>query len=230
MQTLSPRPRPREKVLAMIEETGVIPVVRVAGPEQAFCAVEASMRAGISVAEITLTTPKALDIIAQLAERYKDELLVGAGTVLDPESCRAAILAGAEFIVSPSVNPRMIEMARRYGKICMPGALTPTEVLTAWEAGADLVKVFPCGLVGGPRYIRQLRGPFPQIRFVPSQGVEVENVAEFIAAGAVAVGVGEEIFDPAAVQQGDLDRVSANARRYVEAIRSARAQSSAKRA
>lgn len=224
LQTMSSPPHTRERVLGIIEEVGVIPVVRVAGPEQAFWAVEAIVRAGIPIAEVTLTTPKALDIIAKLIERYGDTLLVGAGTVLDAETCRSAILAGAEFIVSPCADLRMIEMAHRYSKVCVPGALTPSEVLAAWQAGADLLKIFPCGLAGGPEYIRQLKGPFPQIRVVPSQGVTPENMAEFVAAGIFAVGVGGEVFEPTALKLGDMGLVSSNARRYAEAIRSARAQ------
>jgi 2-dehydro-3-deoxyphosphogluconate aldolase/(4S)-4-hydroxy-2-oxoglutarate aldolase len=177
----------------LIREVAVIPVVRVTTREQAICAVEGIIEAGIPVVEITLTVPGAIRIIEDLATKYGTKLLIGAGTVLDAETCRTAILAGAEFIVSPVFDVRVVESARRYGKICMPGALTPTEALVAWEAGADLVKIFPCGSVGGPAYIRALKGPFPQIDFVVTGSVNRENVGQFLAAGVTAVGVGEII-------------------------------------
>jgi 2-dehydro-3-deoxyphosphogluconate aldolase/(4S)-4-hydroxy-2-oxoglutarate aldolase len=151
-------------------------------------------------------------------------LLVGAGTVLDAETCRLAVLAGAEFVVSPVFDARVLEMARTYGKICMPGALTPTEALIAWQAGADLVKIFPCNAVGGPSYIRALKGPFPQMEIVVTGGVNLENVGQFLAAGVAAVGVGEIIFAREAIQAGDIGAITANARRFVEALRSARSK------
>jgi 2-dehydro-3-deoxyphosphogluconate aldolase/(4S)-4-hydroxy-2-oxoglutarate aldolase len=208
----------------LIREVAVIPVVRVSTREQAICAVEGIIEAGIPVVEITLTVPGAIRIIEDLATKYGPKLLIGAGTVLDAETCRTAILAGAEFIVSPVFSVRVVESARRYGKICMPGALTPTEALVAWEAGADLVKIFPCGSVGGPAYIRALRGPFPQIQFVVTGSVNRENVGQFLAAGVTAVGVGEIILERAAIQAGDVAAITANGRRFLDAIRSARSK------
>jgi 2-dehydro-3-deoxyphosphogluconate aldolase / (4S)-4-hydroxy-2-oxoglutarate aldolase len=208
----------------LIREVAVIPVVRVSSREQAICAVEGIIEAGIPVVEITLTVPGAIQIIEDLATKYGQKLLVGAGTVLDAETCRLAILAGAEFIVSPVFDIRMLEVARTYGKICMPGALTPTEALVAWQGGADLVKIFPCNSVGGPSYIRSLKGPFPQIEVVVTGGVNLENVAQFLAAGVAAVGVGEIILERAAIQAGNVAAITANARRFVDAIRSARSQ------
>jgi 2-dehydro-3-deoxyphosphogluconate aldolase / (4S)-4-hydroxy-2-oxoglutarate aldolase len=202
----------------------VIPVVRVSSREQAICAVEGIIEAGIPVVEITLTVPGAIKIIEDLATKYGTKLLIGAGTVLDAETCRTAILAGAEFIVSPVFHAGVVESARRYGKICMPGALTPTEALVAWEAGADLVKIFPCGSVGGPAYIRALKGPFPQIEFVVTGSVNRENVGQFLAAGVTAVGVGEIILERAAIQAGDVAAITANGRRFLDAIRSARSK------
>jgi 2-dehydro-3-deoxyphosphogluconate aldolase/(4S)-4-hydroxy-2-oxoglutarate aldolase len=199
-------------------------VVRVSTREQAICAVDGIVAAGITVVEITLTVPGAIQIVEELASKYGQELLVGAGTVLDAETCRLAVLAGAEFIVSPAFDARVLEVARRYGKICIPGALTPTEALVAWQAGADLVKIFPCNSVGGPSYIRSLKGPFPQIEVVVTGGVNLENVAQYLAAGVAAVGVGEIILERAAIQAGNVAAITANARRFVDAIRSARSK------
>lgn len=155
---------PKEKALALIHEVGVVPIVRAPSAEEAFQAVEAIVAGGIGIVEITMTVPNALRVMERVAERYGDKVLLGAGTILDPETCRAALLAGAEFIVTPSLDVRVIEVARRYSKPCLPGALTPTEVVTAWQAGADLVKIFPCGPVGGPKYIKALKLPLPSHR------------------------------------------------------------------
>jgi len=217
-------PWSKEKALALIREVAVIPVIRVSTREQAICAVEGILDAGIMTVEITLTVPGAIQIIEDLAKKYGQNLLVGAGTVLDAETCRLAVLAGAEFVVSPVFDVRVLEMARTYGKICMPGALTPTEALIAWQAGADLVKIFPCNSVGGPSYIRALRGPFPQMEIVVTGGVNLENVGQFLAAGVAAVGVGEIIFTREAIQAGDIGAITANARRFLEALRSARSK------
>ena len=166
--------------------------------------------------------PNAIRVMERVVERYGDKVLLGAGTILDPETCRSALLAGAEFIVTPSLDVGVIEVARRYSKPCFPGALTPTEVVKAWQAGADLVKIFPCGPVGGPRYIKALKGPFPQIDFVPTGGVNLETTPEFIKAGAAAVAVGGELVDLKALREGNLDVITSNARRFLEAVRTAR--------
>lgn len=213
----------KEKALALIREVGLVPIVRAPSPEDAFRAAEAIIEGGIAIAEITLTVPHALRVMEQVAERFGDKVLLGAGTILDPESCRAALLAGAEFIVTPSLDIRVIEVARRYSKLCIPGALTPTEVVTAWQAGADMVKIFPCGPVGGPSYIRALKGPFPHIEFVPTGGVTLETTPEFIKAGAAAVAVGGELVNVKVLQEGKLDVITATARKFVEAVREARA-------
>jgi 2-dehydro-3-deoxyphosphogluconate aldolase/(4S)-4-hydroxy-2-oxoglutarate aldolase len=202
----------------------VIPVVRVSTREQAICAVDGIIAAGITTVEITLTVPGAIQIIEDLAKKYGEKLLVGAGTVLDTETCRLAILAGAEFIVSPAFDAGVVEVARTYGKISMPGALTPSEALVAWKAGADLVKIFPCNSVGGPSYIRALKGPFPQMEVVVTGGVNLENVGQYLAAGVAAVGVGEIILERAAIQAGNVDAITANARRFVDAIKTARSK------
>jgi 2-dehydro-3-deoxyphosphogluconate aldolase/(4S)-4-hydroxy-2-oxoglutarate aldolase len=213
----------KEKSLALIREVGLVPIVRAPSPDDALRAVEAIIAGNIGIAEITLTVPNALRVMEKVVEKFRDRVLLGAGTILDSESCRAALLAGAEFIVTPALNLRVIEVARRYSKPCIPGALTPTEILAAWQAGADMVKVFPCGPVGGPKYIKALKGPFPQIEFVPTGGVNLETTPEFIKAGAAAVAVGGELVDPEALRSGKLGVISANARKYVEAVRAARA-------
>ena len=213
----------RERSLALIREVGLVPIVRAPSPEDAFRAAEAIVSGGIGIAEITMTVPNAIRVMERVAERYGDKVLLGAGTILDPESCRAALLAGAEFIVTPSLDVRVIEMARRYSKPCFPGALTPTEVLTAWQAGADMVKIFPAGPVGGPKYIKALKGPFPQIDFVPTGGVNLETTPEFIKAGAAAVAVGGELVDVKALREGKVDVITSNARRFMDAVRAARA-------
>ena len=215
-------PWTKEKSLTLIREVGLIPIVRAGSPEDAFRAAEAIVSGGIGIAEITMTVPNALRVMERVAERYGEKVLLGAGTILDPESCRGALLAGAEFIVTPSLDVRVIELARRYTKPCIPGALTPTEVLTAWQAGADLVKIFPCGPVGGPKYIKALKGPFPQIDFVPTGGVNLETTPEFIKAGAAAVAAGGELVDAKALREGNLEVITSNARKFVEAVRSAR--------
>jgi len=202
----------------------VIPVVRVSTREQAICAVDGIISAGITVVEITLTVPGAIQIVQDLTAKYGQKLLVGAGTVLDAETCRLAVLAGAEFIVSPAFDARVLEVARTYGKICMPGALTPTEALVAWQAGADLVKIFPCNSVGGPSYIRSLKGPFPQMQVVVTGGVNLENVGQYLAAGVAAVGVGEIILEREAIEAANVGQITVNARRFVDAIKAARSK------
>jgi 2-dehydro-3-deoxyphosphogluconate aldolase/(4S)-4-hydroxy-2-oxoglutarate aldolase len=199
-----------------------VPVVRVASPEEAFCAVEGIIGAGIATVEITMTIPNALRIMENVSNRYGNKILLGAGTILDAATCRAALLAGAEFIVSPTFDLRVVEMTRRYSKISIPGTLTPTEVVTAWEAGADLVKIFHCGLAGGPKYIRALKGPFPQIEYLPTGSINLDIAPEYIRAGATAVGVGEGILDAEAMRTGNIELIAANGRKYVEAVQAAK--------
>lgn len=216
-------PWSKDRALSLIRGVGLIPIVRTPSPEAALRAVEAIIEGGVSVAEITITVPNALRAIEHAVEQFGDKVLLGAGTILDPESCRAALLAGAEFIVTPSLDRRVIEVAHRYSKACIPGALTPTEILSAWQAGADLVKIFPCGPVGGPKYLKALRAPFPHIDFVPTGGVNLENTPEFIQAGAAAVAVGGELVDLKALREGKLEVIVERARQYLQAIQSARA-------
>ena len=213
----------REKAVALIREVGLVPIVRAPSPEDGFRAAEAIIAGGIGIAEITMTVPNAIHVVERLADRYGDKVLLGAGTILDTETCRAALLAGAQFIVTPALDTRVIEMARRYSKPCIPGALTPTEVLTAWQAGADWVKIFPCGPVGGPSYIKALKGPFPQIEFVPTGGVNLETTPEFIKAGAIAVAVGGELVNLKALKEGRFEVITETARKFLEAVRIGRA-------
>lgn len=213
----------KEKVLARIREVGLIPIVRTGSAEEALRAAEAIIAGGIGIAEITMTVPNALRVMESVAERFGDKVLLGAGTVLDAKTCRAAISAGAHFIVTPSVEMPVIKTAREKSKACIPGGLTPTEIVAAWRAGADLVKVFPCGPVGGPQYIRALRGPLPDIPLVPTGGVNLETTPEFIKAGAAAVAVGGELVDRQALKAGNLDLITSNALRFLEAVRAGRA-------
>jgi 2-dehydro-3-deoxyphosphogluconate aldolase/(4S)-4-hydroxy-2-oxoglutarate aldolase len=212
----------RPEAIQQIVETGVIPVVRAASADEAMRAIDAIKEGGISVLEITMTVPGAVRVIEEVAARYGSEALVGAGTVLDPETARACILAGAEFIVSPALNPETIALCRRYGKVVMPGALTPTEVLAAWQAGADFVKVFPCDSLGGAKYIKSLKAPLPQIQIVPTGGVTLQTAADFIKAGATALGVGTDLVDVKALRAGQGRVIVERARRFMEIVKEAR--------
>ncbi len=212
----------KSETIKRIRETGVIPVVRAASADEAIQVVEAIKAGGVSVLEITMTVPGAVEVIAQLVNRFGDEATVGAGTVLDPEAAGACIEAGAKFIVSPAVNLETIALCRQRDVPVMPGALTPTEVVSAWNAGADFVKVFPCGAVGGASYIKSLKAPLPQIELVPTGGVTLATAPSFIQAGAAAIGVGADLVDVKAIRAGQPEKVTAAARAYVEAVRSAR--------
>jgi 2-dehydro-3-deoxyphosphogluconate aldolase / (4S)-4-hydroxy-2-oxoglutarate aldolase len=213
----------QKEIISRITEAGLVPIVRTSSAESAILAVEAIARGGVAIAEITMTVPGALRALEKLADRFGGKVLLGAGTVLDPETARACMLAGAEFFVTPSLRTSTIEMAKRYSKVIFPGALTPTEVLAAWEAGADAVKVFPCGNVGGAKYIKALKGPFPQIEMVPTGGVNLETAGDFLKAGACAVAVGSELVDGKTVAEGRFEVIEERARQYVAAIAAARA-------
>jgi 2-dehydro-3-deoxyphosphogluconate aldolase/(4S)-4-hydroxy-2-oxoglutarate aldolase len=214
----------RERALALIREVGLVPIVRTPSAEDALRAAEALIEGDVRIAEITMTVPGAIRVLEQVAAKSGEKVLLGAGTILDPETCRAAILAGAEFIVTPALDVKVIELARRYSKACFPGALTPTEVLAAWQAGADMVKIFPCGPAGGPSYIKALKGPFPHIEMVPTGGVNLETAPQLIKAGASAVAVGSELINLQLLRAGKTEEIVASARKYVEAVRAARAE------
>src|SRR5258706_14793127 len=212
----------KSEVLNRIRDTGLIPVVRAESADLAMRVVEAIHAGGVDVLEVTMTVPGAIDVIAKLASTFGNECIVGAGTVLDPETARKCIDAGAQFIVSPALILETIAGCRELDVAIMPGALTPTEVVTAWKAGADMVKVFPCGAMGGASYIKSLKAPLPQIELVPTGGVTLATAATLIQAGAAAIGVGADLVDVKAIRAGHPERVTAAARAYVEAVRSAR--------
>ena len=217
----------KSEVIQRIRDIGVIPVVRASSAAEAIQVVEAIKAGGVSILEITMTVPGAVSVIEQLVKRFGDETVVGAGTVLDPEVASACISVGAQFIVSPALNLETIKCCGDQDIPVMPGALTPTEVVTAWNAGADFVKVFPCGAVGGASYIKSLKAPLPQIELVPTGGVSLKTAASFIEAGAAAIGVGADLVSVKAIRDGEPEKVTEAARAYVEAVRSARAHGSA---
>ena len=212
----------KSAVIQAIRDIGIIPVVRAQSADEAMKAIDAIREGGISILEITMTVPGAVGVIEEVSKRYGDEALVGAGTVLDGETARACILAGARFVVSPSLNLETIEVCRRYGIAVMPGALTPTEVVQAWSAGADFVKVFPAGAVGGASYIKSLKAPLPQIELVPTGGVSLKTAADFIKAGASALGVGADLVDVKAIREEQQNLITERAREFVRIVREAR--------
>ena len=211
----------KEQQLQYMLDSGVVAVVRLDSADQLLQTASAIRAGGVTVIEFTMTTPFALDMIHEAAKTMPKDVLLGAGTVLDPETCRAVILAGAQFIVSPTLNPKVIEMCQRYSKIVVPGALTPTEILTAWECGADIVKVFPASL-GGPGYFKDILAPLPQIRLIPTGGVDLNTTGPFIKAGACAVAVGGNLVDRKAVAEGRFDVITETARKFIEAVKVAR--------
>ena len=212
----------KDEVRRRITEIGIIPVVRASNSEQALLGAEAVRAGGIPIVEVTMTVPGAIEVIARLAPIVGDSVLIGAGTVLDADAALKCVAAGAQFIVSPGFDRETMEAVRSEGKIMMAGALTPTEITAAWKGGADFIKIFPCGSVGGSKYIRALRGPFPQIPFVPTGGVNLETAADFIRAGAAALGIGSELVQAEALKSGNAEPIVENARKFVEAVKKAR--------
>ena len=207
------------EIMNRLRHLAVVPIIRTSSEDSALAMVAAIVKGGINCVEITMTVPNALRAIEKVADEYGDKVLLGAGTVLDPETARACLLAGAQFFVTPSLNLKTIELARRYSRPIFPGALTPTEILTAWEAGADGVKVFPCSALGGAKYIKALKAPFPQIELIPTGGVNLDTVAEFLHAGSTAVGVGSELVDAKA----HPDLVTTRARQFLDIVAKVRA-------
>jgi 2-dehydro-3-deoxyphosphogluconate aldolase / (4S)-4-hydroxy-2-oxoglutarate aldolase len=214
----------RQQVCARIEQVGLVPVVRLPSAALALQAAEALLAGGISIFEITMTVPDALGVIRALCARFGDRGVVGAGTVLSAADARACIDAGAAFIVSPGLDLATIEAAHAGGVAVMPGALTPTEVITAWKGGADMVKIFPCSAVGGAKYLRALKGPLPDVKMLPTGGVSAATAEEYVLAGASALGVGGELVDAALLRAGQDAVVSERARALIEVVRSARAK------
>src|SRR5450631_3112357 len=212
-----------DEVIRRIEEVGIVPVVRAATVDEATRAVEAICAGGIPVVEITMTVPNAVSVIREVAKQYGTKVLIGAGTVITAEQAESCLRAGAEFLVSPGLSAPVLAVARAAEKLAIPGALTPTELMNAHEHGARLVKIFPCGNVGGPKYLRSLKAPFPNASLIPTGGVNATNAADFITAGAFALGVGADLVDAAALREGNLEKISAAAQELVQEVISARA-------
>jgi 2-dehydro-3-deoxyphosphogluconate aldolase/(4S)-4-hydroxy-2-oxoglutarate aldolase len=212
----------KQKVRDRILEIGIVPVVRASSAGEARMAADAVCDGGIPIVEITMTVPGAVDVIRELSKSAGSNVLIGAGTVLSAEAARRCLDAGAQFLVSPGLNLKTVEFAGREDKLIMAGALTPTEVITAWEAGADFVKVFPCGQVGGAKYIKALKGPFPEVPLVPTGGVNLTTAAEFIEAGAAALGIGGELVEADALRSNKPEIIVENARKFLAIVKQTR--------
>lgn len=211
----------KEEVLAKIHEVGIVPGIRTSSAEDGRFAAEAIAEGGIPIVEITMTVPKAIDVISDMV-RNSPQVIVGAGTVLDLETARRCLGAGAGFITSPGLNLKIVEFAVKEDRLVIAGAMTPTEVIAAWQAGSQMVKVFPCGPIGGPAYIRALRGPYPQVSMIAAGGVNQETAADFILAGAAALGIGGRLIPKAAVEHRRPEQISELARRFLRIVKTAR--------
>jgi 2-dehydro-3-deoxyphosphogluconate aldolase/(4S)-4-hydroxy-2-oxoglutarate aldolase len=211
----------KSEKLDLIRETGVIAIMRAQSSGQLIAAADAIKHGGVKVIEVTMTTPGALSVIAKATERYGEQVLFGAGTVLDTETARSAILAGAGFVVAPTLNLEMIALCNRYGVPVIPGCYTPTEMLTAWEVGADMIKLFPAS-VGGPDLIKAILAPLPQLAIVPVGGVDLSTAAEFIEKGAVALGVGSSLINQRLLDAGDMEELTRRAAAFIEEVRRGR--------
>src|SRR6516165_5859427 len=218
-----------EDVVRRVGEIGIIPVVRASSAEDANRAVGAICAGGIPVVEITMTVPNAITVIREVVQRYGGDVLIGAGTVTNAEQAESCVRAGAQFLVSPGLATSVLSVARVHNRLAIPGALTPTELMNAQEQGARLVKIFPCGNVGGPKYLKSLKAPFPHAQLIPTGGVNAGNAAEFIAAGAYALGVGADLVDATALREGNLEKITSAAREFVQAVASARPAKSDKK-
>ncbi len=212
----------KERQLQQVLDCGIVAVVRASDSQQLVEVVRALADGGVTVVEITMTTPGALEVIREVKKSLGDRVLLGAGTILDTETARAALLAGAEYLVSPALNLDVIRLCQRYSKLVMPGAFTPTEILAAWEAGADIVKVFPAEVVGPP-FFKAMQGPLPQIRLMPTGGVDLTTAASFLKAGACCLGIGGQLVEPASVARRDFDRLRDLAKQYVQIVQQTRA-------
>ncbi|HEX5236462.1 MAG TPA: bifunctional 4-hydroxy-2-oxoglutarate aldolase/2-dehydro-3-deoxy-phosphogluconate aldolase [Silvibacterium sp.] len=213
----------KKAVLERIRQVGVVPVLRAGDGGQALALAEALIEGGIGVIEVAMTVPDAVDVIRRLAQNFP-EILIGAGTVLDAETTLACIEQGAQFIVSPATDPGTLEACRRSDVVAIPGALTPTEIVYAWNAGADLIKLFPSSAVGGAAYLKSIRAPLPHVRIMPSGGVTLSTVRDYLAAGAFALGAGSDLADFRAIAQGRRQDIIATARAYISAIELSRAE------
>ena len=206
-----------------LEQTGLIPVLRARSIDEGRALANAMLAGGVTVIEVTMTVPNAIDLLRELKKEHGSSLLLGSGTVTDAAQAQATIEAGAEFVVSPSLHPAVIAKTKQLGKISIPGALTPTEVITAWQAGADYVKIFPCSAMGGASYLKALRAPFPYLKLIPTGGVTLQTAAEFLNAGACALGVGSDLVNSSAIAAGHPESITNTARAYLEIIQSSRA-------
>jgi 2-dehydro-3-deoxyphosphogluconate aldolase/(4S)-4-hydroxy-2-oxoglutarate aldolase len=205
-------------VLNSLRSLGLVPVLRAESEQQALALADAIAAGGVTTMEVTMTVPGAIRVMRKLAEARPD-LLIGAGTVLDPETARICILEGAQYVVSPALNVKTIEMCHRYGIAVLPGALTPTEVITAWEAGADVVKIFPASAMGGAKYLKGLKAPLPQVEMIPTGGVSQATAVEFLEAGAFALGVGADLVDPKMIAKGTPEVITENAKKYLQIVK-----------
>jgi 2-dehydro-3-deoxyphosphogluconate aldolase / (4S)-4-hydroxy-2-oxoglutarate aldolase len=216
----------KQEILARIQGTGIIPVLRAQSTEEALAIVEALAAGGIDVIEVTMTVPSAVDIIRRLS-RARADLLIGAGTVLDPETARNCMQEGAQFIVTPVTNVATIEICQKHSIAVFPGALTPTEIFTAWQAGGDAIKVFPASAMGGAPYLRSLKAPLPQVELIPTGGISVATAVDFLRAGAFALGVGADLCDRSAIAEGKPEMITQTAREYLQIIAAFRASTGA---
>ena len=216
----------KQAVLKALKNIGLVPVLRAESAEQALALADAIAAGGVTVLEVTMTVPGAIRVMRWLAEERSD-ILIGAGTVLDAETARICILEGAQFVVSPALNLKTIEMCHRYSVAVLPGALTPTEIVTAWQAGADVIKVFPASAMGGAKYLKTLKAPLPQIEMIPTGGVSLSTAHEFLQAGAFALGVGADLVDAKAIAEGKPEIITENARKYLSIVQAHRDRGSA---
>jgi len=212
----------REETKEFLERAALIPVLRAPSMELGHALVDAMMAGGITVVEVTMTVPNAIKLLRELKHRHGKKLLLGSGTVIDAAQAEATIEAGAEFVVSPSLHLDVIAKTKELGKVSIPGALTPTEVITAWRAGADYVKIFPCSAMGGASYLKALRAPFPDVKLIPTGGVTFQTAVDFLRAGASALGVGADLVNPKAIAEGKPEIITETARAYLEIIKATR--------
>jgi 2-dehydro-3-deoxyphosphogluconate aldolase/(4S)-4-hydroxy-2-oxoglutarate aldolase len=208
----------KEQIVERLREIGLVPVLRAESEEQALGIASAIAAGGVTVLEITMTVPGAIRVMSRLTKERPD-ILIGAGTVLDPETARICMLEGAQFVVSPALNLRTIEMCHRYSIPVLPGALTPTEVVTAWQAGADVIKIFPASALGGAKYLKSLKAPLPQVEMIPTGGVSLATAKEFLEAGSFALGVGADLVDTKAMAEGKPEKITESAKKYLEIVR-----------
>lgn len=209
-------------VINQIRETGIVPVIRAASEDEARKLIEAILAGGISIFEVTMTVPNAVSLIKTLVADFGDKAIIGAGTVLDAAAAQNCLAAGAKLVVSPALNLKIIEICRQANTAVFPGALTPTEIVAAWQAGADAVKIFPANAVGGANYLKAIKAPLPNIELMPTGGVTLATIGDFIRAGAIAVGVGSDLADVQAIRAGETEKITKTARAFVKAVRKAR--------